>query len=204
MSKMEIKMLKVRNAKIIAFAIIAITFLNLKCVAQKGISLDRSELAYDLINLVFKKKPNGSLYNLTTATKDSSLIRNACQNGLANFIVNHNDLPLFACSIDSLFSRKVQDAINQDFKSLQQVKLNSNNLQNPKILNQKLSDFSVLDYGGKLDEAVYKITFPQIFIQNNIIYGIFIEESPSDGLIYIYRKKKKTWKQVCVTTLYFI
>lgn len=210
MNKMEIVKQRVINAKF-CVQMLCLLLSMVSCKSQpkpSSYNSSNSEIAYDLLNMVYgqNKGLQGSLYYETNNPYDASsdYYSDVLKDGLDHYINYQNEEEIVKCLVDSLFTAMDKKRLDKKMMNLKVVQLDASKFDNPKALNYEVGTYADYQNVGKVKKAVHFISFPVIMNTGNGTYGVFIDQTPLGGYIYIYRKIGAKWKKLCSTTLYLV
>jgi hypothetical protein len=185
--------------KIIASSILFIFLLSCASISKT----DKSQLveAYSIINL--EKYGDGVLFYKTV--QFSSLYGDQ-ESFNYNFINNHNYNKNWALEaeryidFDTIFSNAHREKINQKFKNLKSLKLNSYKLNNPQSITKKeVGDY----YQAEGLKGYMKITYP--FFQKGVdgsLYSFIYRSYYNEGILFIYKYTEKGWVEFAKTPIW--
>ncbi|AZQ58335.1 hypothetical protein EJ994_05775 [Maribacter sp. MJ134] len=182
------------------------------CKSQSKPSSDNnsnSEIAYDLLNMVYGQNMEGvqgSLYYKTNNPYDvsSDYYSDVLKDGLDQYINYQNEEEIVKCPVGSLFTAMDKKHLDKKMMNLKVVQLDASKFDNPKALNYEIGTHADYQNVGMVKKAVHFISFPVIMNTGNGTYGVFIDQTPLGGYIYIYRKIGAKWKKLCSSTLYLV
>ena len=102
-------------------------------------------------------------------------------------------------NFDTIFNPKQREEIDNRLRNLKSVKLNSSKFTNPEVLSKEKSPFGTPMEKFKGHSS---ISFPIIVNGiNGEQYGFIYR---SDGLFYIYKKKKNKWEEFARLEIYTV
>ena len=148
---------------------------------------------YEIIEA--KKYGEQALYNKTIGFEELPFQENFTYQILNKYNVRYNSITEDGryVNLDTIFNKEKRREINENFKSLQSVKLKKSKLSTPAILSKEINN----TLGSPIEErkGYMQVSFPFIVkADNGDLYG-FIYRSSSMGMLYIYKKEGNIWKE---------